>query len=569
MWSVSERNELTTDDSLGIEEVFEKRSIRTSVSFIAILLVCLVGLIPVFFFLLHNVPAGIGSVAGAAVCFFSLFLVLRGRQRVGSALFFVTVLLIILAVAFVSAGDPEPLPTVVISVVGLSLVVLIPTGILVSPMFSALCTGGFAVGLALAIYLSGHSELISRVPLFLLIYLFGGGAIFMVSRIQNDLLSRTVDEARKNRDSLAKMHNIMEEVGTLRTQMDATQESVNEGLAQVREIVTAYTDKVARLADSSRALADEVGSNEQTLGRLNDAVRTISESVEQQSGIVRRNAEDQESIVSSIVKVAGDLQEAEKSIAELQNSARFGRESVETVVKSMQELEGHQSKMTDMTRVISRIAAQTNLLAMNASIEAAHAGSYGRGFAVVADEVRTLSDESTSQTKQINGIIKNMDAMMEEGLKLADRAGGSLQAITQQVDASTPVIRDVYKSMNDYVARLRSMLDNTKELVNIANRIAENASRQSEIFGDYERTFRGLAEYSMGAVTEIQALQDYSRQAASILDNLDTIRKEHERLSERLQSLLSLTDGGGDPEAQVDGVALRSTDSTPPEDTSA
>ena len=108
MWSVSERNELTTDDSLGIEEVFEKRSIRTSVSFIAILLVCLVGLIPVFFFLLHNVPAGIGSVAGAAVCFFSLFLVLRGRQRVGSALFFVTVLLIILAVAFVSAGDPEP-----------------------------------------------------------------------------------------------------------------------------------------------------------------------------------------------------------------------------------------------------------------------------------------------------------------------------------------------------------------------------------------------------------------------------------------------------------------------------
>jgi methyl-accepting chemotaxis protein len=241
---------------------------------------------------------------------------------------------------------------------------------------------------------------------------------------------------------------------------------------------------------------------------------------------------------------------------------------VDTVVKSMQELEGHQSKMTDMTRVISRIAAQTNLLAMNASIEAAHAGTYGRGFAVVADEVRTLSDESTSQTKQINGIIKNMDTMMEEGLKLADRAGGSLQAITQQVDASTPVIRDVYQSMNDYVARLRSMLDNTKELVNIANRIAENASRQSEIFGDYERTFRGLAEYSMGAVTEIQALQDYSRQAASILDNLDTIRKEHEGLSERLQSLLSLTDGGGEAAAQVDGVALRSTDNTPPEATS-
>ncbi|HUX14236.1 MAG TPA: methyl-accepting chemotaxis protein [Spirochaetia bacterium] len=522
----------------GIEEFVVTRTRRLSIAFIGVLGVSLLVLGPVFFFVVRNHAAGYGAVAGIAICLISLFLVRRGMARVGNALFFGACLLIVAGVAWVSHGSGEGFAVVLVSVVGLSLVVLIPVGILVTPPVAAIYAGGIFILLLPSMILSGDTSIMRRVPVFLVVYLFAGAINFSMSRIQDSLLRKALAESVRSNQALESVREMLRRVDALRLRVDESQRLIGEQLDQISEIVGTYTTRVIDVAGSYGEVAVSVAKSHEELGRLDDSVRVITTNVRSQSDLVKSTFSAQERISYALTSMGDQIQSADATNAILASSAQSGRENVKLLLGVIDELKDYQKRLAVANQTVQRIAAQTNILAMNASIEAAHAGDAGSGFSVVANEVRVLSDESNARTKEISSLIRGMTAAIGRGVETIGKTGDSLLEVDHRAELSRPILRELSEGMTTNLAALAAIADDSRSIVRSAAEIGESASIQEQVFGTYRTTFRALSDRLNGAVARLQGLESESERARMVISTLGRIREENEKMNIRIAEIL-------------------------------
>jgi len=212
-----------------------------------------------------------------------------------------------------------------------------------------------------------------------------------------------------------------------------------------------------------------------------------------------------EEMSATVVEVAKNSQNASESAGTAQSVAVKGGDVVKRAVDGMltvadtvkesagtvETLGNSSEEIGAIISVINDIADQTNLLALNAAIEAARAGEQGRGFAVVADEVRKLAEKTTKATKEIAGMIKTiqkdtkgaMESMgraatqVKEGVSLASQAGESLTEIVSSVEEASSMVRQIAVAAEEQSAT-------TEEISSNINSIAEVSNETSEGVGD-------------------------------------------------------------------------------------
>jgi len=229
---------------------------------------------------------------------------------------------------------------------------------------------------------------------------------------------------------------------------------------------------------------------------------------------------------------------ADETNAVLARTAESGGENVKSLLGVIEELKDYQKKLAAANQTVQRIAAQTNILAMNASIEAAHAGDAGSGFSVVADEVRALSDESNARTKEISALIRGMTSAIGRGVETIGRTGDSLLEVNHRAELSRPVMRELSEGMSANLATLSAIADDSLSLVRSTNEIGESATLQQEVYGAYRATFGALTTQLTGATEQLRDLQEHTARAREILSTLAQIRQENDTLNNRIADLL-------------------------------
>jgi len=277
------------------------------------------------------------------------------------------------------------------------------------------------------------------------------------------------------------------------------------------------SELLATIMQSGESLSENISI-------LTNSANSLSTSSNKQAASLEETAASVEEITTNIQNSASNIVKMKEIDEVVMNSATNGQELAHQTVNSMEEINKEVTSIADAISVIDQIAFQTNILSLNAAVEAATAGEAGKGFAVVAQEVRNLASRSADAAREIKDIVENATAKANEGKQIADKMIVGYDELQNAILQTKDIIDDVSRAsteqekgisqINDAIGILdKNTQENANDATNIAG-LAEDVKHLSEnlIAVANNATFKERAKKQIGDVHLVNQLNDYKLQ---------------------------------------------------------
>lgn len=292
---------------------------------------------------------------------------------------------------------------------------------------------------------------------------------------------------------------------------DLTRTPAIEGrdeLAQVAtgltEVIRGFRSDIQAIAQSAEGTASSATELAATTEQVNHTTGELRRSTEQERLAMERSSAALEEMNANIQQVKQSARRAEELAARSQEAGRQGLAAVQDTGRAMEAIEESSSKVNRIITVITDIARQTNLLSLNAAIEAAKAGAMGKGFAVVAEEVRKLAERSGTAAKEITALIQESTDRVALGTESAKEAARSLERIEGHVQDNVSQLKEIATAMEE---QGRASEEVVQAMSSATQMVERNASAATQLSATVQETVRTTDELASLA----QQLQTLTR----------------------------------------------------------
>jgi len=305
-----------------------------------------------------------------------------------------------------------------------------------------------------------------------------------------------------------------------------------------KEAIISISDASSEIHDSSENLSNTANEWKQRTDSLNEETETIENHVQNTSASIEEVTSGVEEVASSAQSISQTAQELSNEIHNTEEAVKNGQKELEEQAKMMTIVGEQNSKATkivksvaeksnnvqEIVNTISSIAEQTNLLALNAAIEAARAGEAGKGFAVVADEIRKLAEESQSSSANIANILNEIDE-------------GATQASTA-VEKSTELYEDVVEGRKRVSEEFDNVYHSIETITENIDSLTGTAEEQSASSEEMASAMDQSSKSMMNVSEQMDKITEEVKSTADAANGLKDLSSELETLSDNLTSLI-------------------------------
>lgn len=283
-------------------------------------------------------------------------------------------------------------------------------------------------------------------------------------------------------------HNIVS-LDNVALQLDNQTETINKEITGI----------ISNVGNLTKQAGEQKTGTEETARTMNQMIATVanlSRKIDDQSSNVSQSSASIEEMIANIHSISDNMNKFGESFKNLSVNSSQGNKLIANVIQLVKTVSAQSENLLNANKVIASVASQTNLLAMNAAIEAAHAGEAGKGFAVVADEIRKLSENTTKQSKDISSTLKEVLNVIGQVTNASNEAGTVFASIVDQIENDNAIISEIQASMTEQSEGSAQILESLNNINSITTEIQKGSAEMASDSGSVQKQISVLQDFS-------------------------------------------------------------------------
>ena len=371
-------------------------------------------------------------------------------------------------------------------------------------------------------------------------------AIDHVKQIAKGDLSSNIDQkSLKRRDEIGDLYRAMNQMSQdlrsglsdVATASDSLDNLSQQLAGQTQSAIAAVEQigiSVAKVGEQAVNQSASVTETHATLDEILANLEGLNQMIGEQAAGVTESSASIEQMMANIQAVSKSTDSLGEAFNALETASNQGQGQLQKAVGIIQQIAQQSEKLNGANQAINAISAQTNLLAMNAAIEAAHAGDSGRGFAVVADEIRKLAEQAAVQSKEIAVDIKSIKALIENASTASNSTDATFKIMMERIATLGVFETEIKQAMSEQASGSKQILEATSLINTITFKVRDSASEMLGGSQAIKTEAKTLLETSLTLQSSVGQIEKGTKVIRELVEVVQGIGQTNEKLTDAL-----------------------------------